>query len=251
MVGNLDYDPGLEIVVLLEDHRIFVLNNQGQEMAKYQHPTDILFVDVGKINSSQKKVIVFVDQNNVVNVLDIEASVQKLPTDIKEIRGFTTVSLYDQTLIAVGDDSNTVHLLDKKGKIITPIVMYRRTGIARDDNIPIDKVDRNLVHYFPKKWSNEHNKYDRFSLTHNIKPTYEEVKEFLKTRNITLLSKEYENSRTHIDLKCDTCGHEWPTTYSHIRQGRGGCHKCKIKQRSEKRITDIEEARKKVGFRVM
>ncbi len=115
MVGNLDYDPGLEIVVLLEDHRIFVLNNQGQVMAKYQHPTDILFVDVGKINSSQKKVIVFVDQNNVVNVLDIEASVQKLPTDIKEIRGFTTVSIYDQTLIAVGDDANTVHLLDKKG----------------------------------------------------------------------------------------------------------------------------------------
>ncbi|MHA1746898.1 MAG: hypothetical protein ACTSWW_12930, partial [Promethearchaeota archaeon] len=45
IVGNLDYDPGLEIVVLLEDHRIFVLNNQGQVMAKYQHPTDILFVD--------------------------------------------------------------------------------------------------------------------------------------------------------------------------------------------------------------
>ena len=115
MVGNLDYDPGLEIVVLLEDHRIFVLNNQGQIMAKYQHPTDILFVDIGKINSTQKKVIVFVDQTNAVNVLDIEASVQKVPTDIKSIRGFTTVTLYDQTLIAVGDDANTIHLLDKKG----------------------------------------------------------------------------------------------------------------------------------------
>ena len=115
MVGNLDYDPGLEIVVLLEDHRIFVLNNQGQIMAKYQHPTDILFVDVGKINSSQKKVIVFVDEKNVVNVLDIEASIQTLPTDIKVIRGFTTVSLYDSTLLAVADDANNIHLLDKKG----------------------------------------------------------------------------------------------------------------------------------------
>ena len=114
MVGNLDYDPSLEIVVLLEDHRIFVLNNQGQIMAKYQHPSDILFVDVGKINSSQKKVIVFVDQNNTINILDIEASVQKLPTDIKLIRGFTTLSIYDQTLLAVGDESNIIHLLDKK-----------------------------------------------------------------------------------------------------------------------------------------
>ena len=115
MVGNLDYDPSLEIVVLLEDHRIFVLNNQGQIMAKYQHPSDILFVDVGKINSSQKKVIVFVDQNNTINVLDIETSVQKLPTDIKLIRGFTTISIYDQTLLAVGDESNIIHILDKKG----------------------------------------------------------------------------------------------------------------------------------------
>ncbi len=115
MVGNLDYDPGLEIVVLLEDRRIFVLNNQGQIMAKYQHPTDILFVDVGKINSSKKKVIVFVDQNNSVNVLDIEESVQKLPIDIKLISGFTTISIYDQTLLAVGDDLNKIHLLDKKG----------------------------------------------------------------------------------------------------------------------------------------
>ncbi|UYP45858.1 hypothetical protein NEF87_002143 [Candidatus Lokiarchaeum ossiferum] len=115
IVGNLDYDPGLEIVVLLEDHRIFVLNNQGQVMAKYQHPTDILFVDIGKINSTQKKVIVFVDQNNSVNVLDIEASVQKIPVDIPVITGFTTLSLYDQTLLAVGDNSNTIHILDKKG----------------------------------------------------------------------------------------------------------------------------------------
>lgn len=65
------------------------------------------------------------------------------------------------------------YLRDRKGKIITPIVMYRRTSVARDDDIAIDKADRNLVHFFPKKWSNEHNKYDRFSLTNNIKPTYE------------------------------------------------------------------------------
>lgn len=62
---------------------------------------------------------------------------------------------------------------DKKGQLISPAVMFRRTAVSRDDNVPIDKADRNLVHVFPKKWSGENNKYDRFSLVNNIKPTYE------------------------------------------------------------------------------
>jgi len=62
---------------------------------------------------------------------------------------------------------------DKKGKIIAPAVMFRRTNIAKDDSVPVDKADRNIVHQFPKKLSDEHNKYDRFSLVHNIIPTYE------------------------------------------------------------------------------
>jgi len=63
---------------------------------------------------------------------------------------------------------------DKKGKIIAPVIMFRRTGITRDaTGIYVDKADRNIVHVFPKKWSNEQNKYDRFSLVNNIKPTFE------------------------------------------------------------------------------
>jgi len=62
---------------------------------------------------------------------------------------------------------------DKKGQIIAPAVMFRRTNMSRDDTMPVDKADRNIVHVLPKKWSSEHNKYDRFSLVHNIQPTYE------------------------------------------------------------------------------
>jgi hypothetical protein len=65
------------------------------------------------------------------------------------------------------------YVRDKKGKIIAPIIMIRRTSIARDTGVPVDKTDRNLVHQYTKKWSNEHNKYDRFSLLNNLKPTYE------------------------------------------------------------------------------
>ena len=62
---------------------------------------------------------------------------------------------------------------DDKNHIIAPVIMYRRTNMSRDDNVPIDKADGNLVHTFPKKKSNAHNSYDRFSLIHNLKPTYE------------------------------------------------------------------------------
>jgi hypothetical protein len=55
------------------------------------------------------------------------------------------------------------YVRDKKGKIISPIVMVRRTNIARDDGMPVDKADRNIVHQFPKRWSNK-NVYDRFSM---------------------------------------------------------------------------------------
>ena len=55
------------------------------------------------------------------------------------------------------------YMSDKKGKAIIPAVIVRRTSITKDDNVPIDKADRNIVRQFPIKWSNK-NKYDRFSL---------------------------------------------------------------------------------------
>lgn len=64
------------------------------------------------------------------------------------------------------------YILDKKGKIITPAIMYRRTNVAKDDSFPVDKTDRNIVYQYPKKWTQKNN-YDRFSLINNIIPTYE------------------------------------------------------------------------------
>jgi len=65
------------------------------------------------------------------------------------------------------------YIRDRKGKIISPVIMFRRTNISRDPSMPVDKIDRNIVYQFPRKYSNEHNKYDRFSLKNNMKPTYE------------------------------------------------------------------------------
>lgn len=61
---------------------------------------------------------------------------------------------------------------DKKGKLINPIIIYRRTSMARDDGVPVDKASGNITHQFPIKWSNK-NRYDRFSVLTNTIPTYE------------------------------------------------------------------------------
>jgi len=61
---------------------------------------------------------------------------------------------------------------DQKGKIITPLIMYRRINVSKDQSVPIDKTNGNIVHFFPQKWSQK-NKYDRFSRLNNRKPTYE------------------------------------------------------------------------------
>jgi len=66
------------------------------------------------------------------------------------------------------------YMRDKKGTVVAPHIILRRTSISRNDEIPIDKANRNILHQFPLKWSNK-NSYDRFSLLNGVnrKRTYE------------------------------------------------------------------------------
>ncbi len=64
---------------------------------------------------------------------------------------------------------------DKKRKIITPVIAYRRTSIAKDDSVPQDKLDANDPHMFytfEKKFS-QVNKYDNFSKQIGLLPQRE------------------------------------------------------------------------------
>ena len=61
---------------------------------------------------------------------------------------------------------------DQKGQIIAPIIMFRKNNISKDQDMPMNHIDRNLVHTFPQKWSAK-NRYDRFSRLNNLKPAYE------------------------------------------------------------------------------
>ena len=64
------------------------------------------------------------------------------------------------------------YLRDKKRQIITPLIVFKRTGMERNEDIPIDKLDANKprnFYSFQKKYS-QLNRYDKFSVQQNISP---------------------------------------------------------------------------------
>ena len=64
------------------------------------------------------------------------------------------------------------YLRDKKRQIITPLIVFKRTGMERNDDIPIDKLDANdpkQFYTFQKKYSSV-NRYDKFSVQQQLTP---------------------------------------------------------------------------------
>ena len=67
------------------------------------------------------------------------------------------------------------YLRDKKRQIITPLIVFKRTGMERNTDIPIDKLDANKptqFYTFEKKYSKQ-NRYDKFSVLQQITPNKE------------------------------------------------------------------------------
>ena len=59
---------------------------------------------------------------------------------------------------------------DIKGKIQLPLLMIRRTSIAKDESMPM--LNNHLSYQTITKW-NKNNRYDRFTALGNTQPTYE------------------------------------------------------------------------------
>ena len=67
------------------------------------------------------------------------------------------------------------YLRDKKQQIITPLIVFKRTSMERNDNIPVDKLDANkpnLFYGFNKKYSQQ-SRYDKFSVQKGLIPNKE------------------------------------------------------------------------------
>lgn len=66
-------------------------------------------------------------------------------------------------------------LRDKRQKVLTPAIVFRRTSIERNENIPVDKLDANRpqnFQTFTQKYS-QSNRYDQFSKTIGVSPNKE------------------------------------------------------------------------------
>lgn len=59
---------------------------------------------------------------------------------------------------------------DNKGRIQLPMMMIRRTGVAKNDAIPM--LNRHVSYATVTKW-NKRNRYDRFSILNGITPAYD------------------------------------------------------------------------------
>jgi hypothetical protein len=67
------------------------------------------------------------------------------------------------------------YLRDKKKQIIVPLIAFKRTGMSRNDNMPIDKLDANdpkHFYTFQKRYTQQ-NRFDRFSVQKNLEPNRE------------------------------------------------------------------------------
>ena len=64
---------------------------------------------------------------------------------------------------------------DQKGKIMVPLIMYRRTSVGKDTSVNFSKIDANnpkLFYTFEKKYSPQ-NRYDNFSALQGVVPIRE------------------------------------------------------------------------------
>ena len=61
---------------------------------------------------------------------------------------------------------------DNKGNLILPLVMFRRTGVSRDDQMMIDDFNKNLVYVAEKKYT-QNFRYDNFSVLNGYIPPQE------------------------------------------------------------------------------
>jgi len=69
----------------------------------------------------------------------------------------------------------TGYMRDKKRQLILPVIAFRRTGMEKDDTMPVDKMDPNepKLHWqFERKYTDA-NRYDNFSVQQGLIPQRE------------------------------------------------------------------------------
>ena len=69
----------------------------------------------------------------------------------------------------------TGFMRDRKRQLILPVIAFRRTGMSKDETIPVDKMDPEdpKFHYTFERKYNANNRYDNFSVQYGLFPQRE------------------------------------------------------------------------------
>lgn len=130
----------------------------------------------GNIKSRNKDTV----KNVEVGLLDVDASIMYYfnnvikPTVMEQGEEVKVPLMYSnpERWAAI---RKTGFMRDSKRQIITPVIVFRRTSLAKRTEIAVDKLDANdpkLFYSFEKKYSSQ-NRYNRFSTDRGLLPQRE------------------------------------------------------------------------------
>jgi hypothetical protein len=258
VLGNLDYDPKMEIVSLQENNQISIYNDTGNVVAKYIHHAKIHFITLAKLNSSEKNVILFVDSNDKLYVLDIETQISEIPLELKSIRALDSLTIYNTNVVVILDNQNYINFYDKKGHLIDRFSPKKKvesifTGyiheekieslfvITKDSYLINYKIDvANAEEFIDGTSGSNKNKMKRSSTSGNKTKPYLEVNanyynekmenESTSSDDPTSIQKSIIPKKTYENLKCPECKDLLPRSLIRqiIEDKESFCEKCGV-----------------------
>ena len=80
--------------------------------------------------------------------------------------------------------------------------------------------------------------------------SFDYVKKYFKKRGYTLLSKEYKEAHTKLDVICGK-GHHWSVTFGHFKNSGIRCNKCWYESSSSKGEREVSQFVKKCGYNII
>jgi len=119
-------------------------------------------------------------KNIEVGLLDVDAAImyyfnEVIKPTVMEQGEEIKVPLYYANPERWASIRKSGYLRDKKRQLITPLIVFRRTSMSKNDNLPIDKIDPTdpkLFYTFEKKYTQK-NRYNRFTTDQGLLPQRE------------------------------------------------------------------------------
>ena len=119
-------------------------------------------------------------ENYAITLKDVDTSIMKHVKEVMKLKVENNGETNDIPIMYANPERwKTIqrdgHIRDSKKQLITPLVVFRRTSLAKDDTIAVDKMnaeDPKLSYTFERKYTQE-NRYDQFSVLQGKKPSQE------------------------------------------------------------------------------